>query len=181
MGLDCLQPKVELQFYVPGGLVGGSRGHQDQLLEFKSHRVHARRCLFLHKKTEIPWWKARERELATFDGNSRAMGKLNPMRDKKERPVPGGRRVDACGHGLSRSPLTVKHPTSYRMERRSDDKTNALDVRSRAPLLCVLLPPSPHYRSRRDTSYADTTTPSSKFVNSRLPHSFAKLQVKDVR
>ena len=29
------------------------------------------------------WRKARERELATFDGNRRAAGMLNPMRDKK--------------------------------------------------------------------------------------------------
>ena len=32
---------------VPGGLVGGP---QDQFHGFKSHRVHARRHFFLHKK-----------------------------------------------------------------------------------------------------------------------------------
>ena len=33
---------------------------------------------------EIDKRKARERELATFDENRRAMGMLNPMRDKNE-------------------------------------------------------------------------------------------------
>ena len=47
--------------------------------------------------------KARERELATFDENRRA---------KKERYVPGGRRVDTCEHGLSRGLLRVKRPAS---------------------------------------------------------------------
>ena len=39
---------------------------------------------------------------------------LNPLRDKKIRhDVPGGRRVDTCDHGLSRSTLRVK--TSYEL------------------------------------------------------------------
>ena len=52
--------------------------------------------------------KARERELATIDGNRPAVGMLNPMRDKIRRPVPRGRRDDTCDHGLSRRPPTVK-------------------------------------------------------------------------
>ena len=36
--------------YVPGGLVGDPRAYQDQFRGFKSHRVHARREVFLHKK-----------------------------------------------------------------------------------------------------------------------------------
>ena len=31
---------------------------------------------------KIDWRKARERELATFDENRRAVGMLNPIRDK---------------------------------------------------------------------------------------------------
>ena len=38
--------------------------------------------IFLAKKND--WRKARERELATFDENRRAVGMLNPMRDKKK-------------------------------------------------------------------------------------------------
>ena len=38
---------------VPGGLVGGPRAYQDQFRGFKSHRVHARRGFFLHKKMSI--------------------------------------------------------------------------------------------------------------------------------
>ena len=34
--------------------------------------------------------KAQERELATFDGNRRAVGMLNPMRDKNEGTYRGG-------------------------------------------------------------------------------------------
>ena len=55
---------------------------------------------------------ARERELAIFDENPRAVGILNAMRDKNKRYVPGWRGVDTCGHGLSRSSLSVKPPTS---------------------------------------------------------------------
>ena len=32
------------------GVVGGPRAYQDQFRGFKSHRVHARRDFFLHKK-----------------------------------------------------------------------------------------------------------------------------------
>ena len=46
---------------VPGGFVGGPRAYQDQIREFKPHRVHARRDFFSHK--EIDQRKAREREL----------------------------------------------------------------------------------------------------------------------
>ena len=47
-----------------------------------------------------------------FDENRRAVGMLNPIRDKKQRHVTGGRRVATCDHGLSRSSLRVKPPTS---------------------------------------------------------------------
>ena len=51
--------------------------------------------------------RARERELATFDEPRRAVGMLNPMRDKNWRYVPGGRRDDIWNHRLPRS-LKVK-------------------------------------------------------------------------
>ena len=35
--------------------------------------------------------------------NRRAVGLLNPMRDKNRRQELGGRRDDTCDHGLSRS------------------------------------------------------------------------------
>ena len=35
--------------------------------------------------------------------NRRAVGLLNPMRDKNGRQEPGGKRDDTCDHGLSRS------------------------------------------------------------------------------
>ena len=34
--------------------------------------------------------KARQRELATFDENRRAVGMLNPLRDENEGTYPGG-------------------------------------------------------------------------------------------
>ena len=37
---------------VPGGLVGGPRTYQDKLRGFKSHRVHAHKDFFLHKKND---------------------------------------------------------------------------------------------------------------------------------
>ena len=43
-------------------------------------------------KKEIDWRKARERELATFDENRRAVGMLNPMRDKKIKARTGGEK-----------------------------------------------------------------------------------------
>ena len=36
--------------------------------------------------------KAREREFATFDENRRAVGMLNPMRDKKRKEYTGGKK-----------------------------------------------------------------------------------------
>ena len=39
---------------------------------------------------KIDLQKARERELATFDDNRRAVGMLNPMRDKSEITYRGG-------------------------------------------------------------------------------------------
>ena len=44
--------------------------------------------LFLAKKNDHR--KARERELATFDENQRAVGMLNPVRDKNEGTYRGG-------------------------------------------------------------------------------------------
>ena len=42
----------------------------------------------LHKKVDCG--KARERELATFDENRRAVGMLNPVRDENEGTYRGG-------------------------------------------------------------------------------------------
>ena len=39
----------------------------------------------------------------------------NPMGDKKERHVPGGRRVDTYDHGLSRRSSRAKPPTRYEL------------------------------------------------------------------
>ena len=96
---------------VPGDLVGGPRAYQDQYLGFMSHRVYAR-DIFLQRKVDKR--KARERELATFDENRRAVGMLNPMRYKKEGHVPGGKREDTCDHGLSRR--FVQGITSYEFD-----------------------------------------------------------------
>ena len=83
---------------VPVGLVGGPRPYQDQFRRFKSRRVHARRGFFLHK--QIDQRKARDREVATFDENRRAVGMLDPMRDKTE-ARPGGEKGRTCDNGLS--------------------------------------------------------------------------------
>ena len=54
-----------------------------------------------------------ERELATFDENRRAVGMMNPMRDKNEGTYRGGEgTTPTCDHGLSRRSLRVKPPTS---------------------------------------------------------------------
>ena len=45
--------------------------------------------------------------------DERAVGKLNPVRDRKEGTSRGGRRDDSCDHGLPRRPLRVKPPTSW--------------------------------------------------------------------
>ena len=54
-----------------------------------SHQIHAFHvrtlCIPIYiytNKLKIDQRKARERELATFDENRRAVGMLNPMRDK---------------------------------------------------------------------------------------------------
>ena len=70
-----------------------------------SPSAHTRRDFFLQLR------KARERELATVDENRRAVGMLNPMRDKIEGTYRGG-RDDTCDHGLSRRSLRVKPPTN---------------------------------------------------------------------
>ena len=59
-----------------------------------SPRAHARRDFFLHKNNDQR--KARERDLATFDENRRAAGKLNPMRDKNGGTY-GGREGTTSG------------------------------------------------------------------------------------
>ena len=72
----------EASIGVPGGLVGDLlRAYQDHFRGFESHRAHARRGFFLHKK--IDQQKAREHELATSDKNRRAVGMLNPIRYDK--------------------------------------------------------------------------------------------------
>ena len=67
---------------VPGGFVSYPRAYSNRFREFNSHRVHILVGTFSWVKTRIDWRKARERELATFDENRRAVGMLNPMRDK---------------------------------------------------------------------------------------------------
>ena len=67
---------------VPGGLIGGPSAYQDQFRGFKSRRVHAGRDFFL-RKIKNDWSNARERDLAAFDENRRAVGRLDPMRDKR--------------------------------------------------------------------------------------------------
>ena len=62
--------------------------------------------------TKLICGKARGRELATFDGNGRAVGMLNPMRKLHAWHGPGGRRDDTCNHGLFRRPLRVQSLTS---------------------------------------------------------------------
>ena len=54
-----------------------------QFREFDPRRVHARvNSLGLFSCAQIDFRKARERELATLDENRRAVGLLNPLRDK---------------------------------------------------------------------------------------------------
>ena len=65
---------------VPGGLVGYPRSCQNQSRKFNSHRVHILVGTFSCIK--IDQRKTRERELAKFDEDRRAVGMLNPMRDK---------------------------------------------------------------------------------------------------
>ena len=63
-----------------------------QLREFESPRVHRRkirRDFFLWTNSLA---EARERELATFDGNRQAVGMLNPMRDNKMKARTGGEK-----------------------------------------------------------------------------------------
>ena len=75
-----------------------------------SPNAHTCGDFFLHKKVDKR--KARERELATFDENRRALRMLNSMRDKNWRHVPGGRE-DTWDHGLPRRSLRVKPPSSW--------------------------------------------------------------------
>ena len=68
---------------VPGGLVGYPRAYQNQFLrEFNSHRVHIQVLVWTFSCIKNDQRKSREREFATFDENRRAVGMLNPMRDK---------------------------------------------------------------------------------------------------
>ena len=71
-------------------LVGGPRVYQDQFRGFKSHRVHARRDFFLHKKND--WRKARERDLATFDEKSTSSGNSEPYARQKMKARTGGEK-----------------------------------------------------------------------------------------
>ena len=74
-----------------------------QFREFEPLRVHTHSYIFVgtFSRAQIDLRKAREREIATFDG---AVGLLEPyVRDKNSRQEPGGRRDDTCDHGLSRS------------------------------------------------------------------------------
>ena len=57
----------------------------------KQNRSTAVECMLARTFSciKLDWRKARERELATFDETRQAEGKLNPMRDKKQRHVTG--------------------------------------------------------------------------------------------
>ena len=65
-----------------GRVVGGPRAYQDQFRGFKSHRVHTRKDFFFAQKTMCGKRESVRYE-ATHDGNRRAVGALNPMRDKE--------------------------------------------------------------------------------------------------
>ena len=58
---------------------------------------------------KIDWRKARKRELAIFDENRRAVGMLNPTRNKIIKARTGGEKGGhlpvTCDHGLSRRSL----------------------------------------------------------------------------
>ena len=96
-GCICIEPVAPVAYQVnldPG--IG-------QFREFEPRRVHARinslGLLFVHKLT------CGKRESVSSQHsmkNRRAVGLLNPMRDKNRRQE-SGRRDDICDHGLSRS------------------------------------------------------------------------------
>ena len=72
-----------------------------QFREFEPRRVHTRKKLVgIFSCAQIDLRKAREQHSME---NRRAVGLLNPMRDKKRKQEPGGRRDDTCDHCLSRS------------------------------------------------------------------------------
>ena len=88
-----------------GGISGNPRAWYKSVREFEPHRVHTRiNSLGLFVVDKLTCGK---RELAirrTLDENRRAVGLLNPTRDKSWRQEQGRRRVDtSCDHGLSRS------------------------------------------------------------------------------
>ena len=88
--------------------------YQDQLRGFKYHR-----CMLVGPFSCIKKMNSgqRESELATFDENRLPVGMLNPKRDKKIKGTyRGGRRVDTCDHGLSKTSLRVR--TSYELGER---------------------------------------------------------------
>ena len=58
----------------PGGLVGYPRAYSNQFREFNSHRVHLLVGTFSCVQKKQDSRKARQRELATFDENRRAVG-----------------------------------------------------------------------------------------------------------
>ena len=55
-----------------------------QFREFETPRVHSNKFVGDFSCAQIDFRKAREHELATLDQNRRAVGLLNPMRDKSE-------------------------------------------------------------------------------------------------
>ena len=121
-----------------------------QFREFESPRVHTRinswGLFLVHKLTYLR--KPRERELAQLDENRRAVGLLNPMRDKNRRQEHGGRRDDICttacpeagkymcvkkkeNYGLFQVPTKTPHGSSRnRWNRRTFKFCSALSSRA---------------------------------------------------
>ena len=66
-------------------------------------------------------WKARERELATFDENRQAVGMLNPMRDKNEGTY-RGRRGRHLSPRLVQKMAEVKNLLRVELERKNGYK-----------------------------------------------------------
>ena len=74
--------------------------------------------------------KARERELAKIDGNRRAVGILNPMRDTKRRHAPEGKRktpvTTACSEGGRASKVASQKSSELSRKVNGMTKTNKI-------------------------------------------------------
>ena len=73
-------------------------------VNFESRRVHTRKSSWeIFLAHELTCGKRESVSLQHLMKNRRAVGFLNPMRDKNGRQGSGGRRGDTCDRGLSRS------------------------------------------------------------------------------